>query len=121
LLVTITVSLAFEPFIAIHVFVGLAVIGLVVAHLLQRRRTSANLARRLLRPRSLGRRGGRLAPADAALVAVSGAMLTSGFWDLFAAHPTKIRWHAVTGVLLAIMVAAHTLRRLSRLRASNVR
>ena len=39
-------SLAFEPVIVIRVFVGLAFVGLVLDHLLQRRRTSANLARR---------------------------------------------------------------------------
>jgi hypothetical protein len=121
LLATISVSLAFEPVIAVHVVVGLAFVGLVLAHVFQRRKTSANLARRLVRPRSLGSRAGRLALADAALMAVSAMMLASGFWDLFAGQPTKIRWHAITGVLLAVMTAVHTLRRRSRLRASNVR
>jgi hypothetical protein len=54
-------------------------------------------------------------------MAVTLVMLASGFWDLFVGHPTKIRWHAITGVLLAVTVVVHTLRRRSRLRASNVR
>lgn len=44
-------------------------------------------------------------------------MLVSGFWDWFAGHPTKIRWHAITGVVLPV----HTARRRSRLRRSRVR
>jgi len=48
-------------------------------------------------------------------------MLVSGFWDWSAGHPTKIRWHAITGVMLAILLLAHTVRRRSRLRRSAVR
>jgi hypothetical protein len=54
LLVTITVSVAFEPVVAVHVIVGLAFVALVLAHLLQRRKTSANLARRFVRPGASG-------------------------------------------------------------------
>ncbi len=40
--------------------------------------------------------------------------LVSGFW-------AKIRWHAITGVVLAILPLVHTVRRRSRLRRSKVR
>jgi len=52
---------------------------------------------------------------------IAAGMLVSGFWDWFAGHPTRIRWHAITGVALAILLAAHTIRRRSRLRRSAVR
>jgi len=48
-------------------------------------------------------------------------MLVSGFWDWSAGHPTRIRWHAVTGIVLAILLLIHTVRRRSRLRGSSVR
>lgn len=64
---------------------------------------------------------GRLALADLLLAVITAGMLASGFWDWFAEHPTKIRWHAITGVVLAILLAVHTIRRRSRLRRSAVR
>jgi hypothetical protein len=47
-------------------------------------------------------------------------MLLSGFIDLGIGHPTRIRWHAISGVALAIWLVAHTLRRRARLRNSHV-
>lgn len=103
---TVAVSLVFEPLIlAIHIAVGLAFAVLAGMHLVQRRRVSAGLLARLAR----------------LLVLVTVGMLVSGFWDWFAAHPTKIRWHAITGVVLAILLLAHTVRRRRRLRRSAVR
>ena len=101
--------------------VGLVFVVLVGLHLAQRRRVSARLLSRLARVRALARPAGRLAMADALLAAVSTGMLISGFWDWFAGHPTKIRWHAITGVVLAILLLIHTVRRWSRLRRSKVR
>jgi hypothetical protein len=122
LIATVVVSLIFEPLVlTIHIVVGLVFAVLVGAHLLQRRRVSVNLAARLVRVMGLGRRAGRLALADALLAAVTLAMLASGFWDWFTGHPTRIRWHALTGVALAVLLAVHTIRRRSRLRRSQVR
>ena len=122
LIATVVVSLVFEPLVlTIHIAVGLVFTGLVGAHLAQRRRVSARLLSRLARVRALTRPAGRLALADALLAAVSTGMLISGFWDWFAGHPTKIRWHAITGVVLAILLLVHTVRRWSRLRRSKVR
>jgi hypothetical protein len=105
----------FEPLVlAIHIAVGLAFAVLASMHLTQRRRVSGRLVARLARVRILARPAGRLA-----LVTVG--MLISGFWDWFAGHPTKIRWHAITGVVLAILLVAHTVRRRRRLRRSTVR
>ena len=46
--------------------------------------------------------------------------LISGFWDWFAGHSTKVRWHAITGVVLAILLLIHMVRRWSRLRRSKI-
>lgn len=116
------VSLMFEPLVlAIHIAVGLAFVVLASMHLAQRRRVSARLLTRLARVRMLAGPAGRLALADLLLAAVTAGMLVSGFWDWLAGHPTKIRWHAITGVVLAILLLAHTVRRRTRLRRSTVR
>ena len=116
-----TGSLVFEPVVTVHVVVGLIFVALVVVHLAQRRRVSTRLAARLLRMRTLLGRGGRLAGADALLAAVTLAMVVSGFWDWSLGHPTRIRWHAIAGFVLAAMAVVHTLRRWARLRSSRIR
>jgi hypothetical protein len=40
---------------------------------------------------------------------------------LVAGHPTRTRWHVITGVVLAVLLLIHTVRRWSRLRRSKVR
>ncbi len=123
LIATVIVSLVFEPLVlAIHIAVGSAFAVLTGLHLVQRRRVSGRLLARLSRPgRSLAGRAGRLALADALLAAITAGMLASGFWDWAAGHPTRIRWHALTGVALAILLVVHTARRRSRMRRSKVR
>src|SRR5436305_1963297 len=64
-------------------------------------------------------RTSRLAIADLLLLAVTTVMLTAGLWDVLAGHPTQIRWHAISGVLLAGMLVAHALRRRRRLLGSS--
>jgi protein-S-isoprenylcysteine O-methyltransferase Ste14 len=120
LLATAIVSLVFEPVLTIHVLLGLAFVALVVVHLGQRRRVSRTLLARFARPRQLPNKGGRLALADAFLALLTLAMLASGLWD-WLAEPTRIRWHAITGVLLAGLVGVHTLRRWRRFGRSRVR
>ncbi len=122
LIATVTVSLVFEPLVLmIHITVGLVFVVLVGMHLAQRRRVSASLLSRLARVRALARPAGRLALADALLAVITAGMLISGFWDWFAGHPTRVRWHAITGVVLAILLLIHTVRRWSRLRRSRIR
>lgn len=121
LIVTAVVSLIFEPALTLHIAIGLVFVGLVVAHLVQRKRVTSALATRLFRGRGLLRPAGRLALSDALLVALTVAMLGSGLWDWLSGHPTRIRWHAITGVLLAGYLIVHTVRRRRRLTSSNVR
>jgi len=122
LIVTVCLSLAFEPVVlTLHIVIGLAFVVLAGIHLGQRRRTSIALARRLPRPRLLNRPAGRLALADTALLMATATMFASGTWDWLTGHPTRIRWHAITGFALAVLVLLHTLRRRSRLRSSGIR
>jgi hypothetical protein len=118
---TALVSLLLEPVLILHVVIGLVFVLLVACHLIQRRRISKRLAVRLLRVRSLLLPGGRLALADGFLFIITTAMLVSGFWDLWAPHRTKIRWHAITGIVLTVYLVVHTWRRRRKLRVSQIR
>ena len=121
LMATAVASLAAEPVLALHVILGLAFVALVAVHLLQRRSTSVKLLRRLGRVRRLHRRPARVALADIALLLLTVGMLVSGLWDWVEGHPTRIRWHAVTGVALAVYLVVHTVRRRARMRRSQIR
>ena len=118
---TAVASLVFEPILSLHIALGLGFIALVMAHLSQRRRVSVALIRRLHRVRHVLHASGRLALSDAALAALTVAMFASGIWDWATGRPTKIRWHAITGVILAGYLLVHTVRRWRRLRSSTVR
>lgn len=120
LVFALVLSLALEPVLTLHIVFGLVFVVLVAAHLGQRRRTSKSLLARLRRPLGWPSPGGRLALADAALTAVTAVMLASGFWDWLVGR-TTIRWHAISGVLLAVVTTVHTIRRRRRLRSSAVR
>ena len=115
------VSLVLEPILVLHVIFGVLFVFLVACHLAQRRRISKRLAVRLLKARGLLLPGSRLALADGFLFIVTSAMLISGFWDLWAPHHTKIRWHAITGVVMTGFLIVHSVRRRARLRISNIR
>jgi hypothetical protein len=122
LIATTAVSMVFEPMVlTIHIAVGLAFAALVAVHIYQRRRVSVSLTRQLFRPRSVAQPSGRLAVADALLAALTLGMLVSGFWDWAIGHPTRIRWHALTGVVLLVYLCVHTVNRRHRLRYSQVR
>lgn len=120
LIATSAVSLVLEPTLTLHAAFGFAFIALVVAHLAQRRRTVALLLGRLATPLSISA-GERLALSDAFLTALAVGMLTSGLWDWLTGHPTRVRWHAITGVVLTGYLLVHTLRRARRLGDSGIR
>lgn len=121
LIASTVTSLVLEPVLSFHIAFGLVFVVLVGCHLTQRRRISKRLAVRLVKFQKLLAPAGRRALADGFLFVISSAMLFSGLWDLWAPHPTKIRWHAITGVVLTIFLAAHTVRRWRRLRFSQIR
>ena len=118
LVLSVVVSLVVEFVVSIHIIMDVAFLLFVVGHLIQRRRISSTLARRLTRVTSLHRRDGRPALSDALLLALTVAMLASGFVDVALGHPTRIRWHAIFGIVLAIYLVIHTIRRHSRLTSS---
>ena len=120
-MLTAVVSLLFEFVLTVHIVLGLTFCALVVAHLAQRRATSNRLLRRLVRVTSLLEPQGRLALADLFLSAITLAMLVSGLWDWSIGHPTRVRYHAITGVVLAVVLLVHTWSRRRRIRRSRVR
>jgi hypothetical protein len=121
LIASTVTSLVLETTLSLHVAFGLVFVVLVGCHLAQRRRVSTRMVVRLLKVQKLLAPAGRLALADGFLFIISWAMLVSGFWDLWAPHHTKLRWHAITGVVLTIYLVAHTIRRWKRMRFSEIR
>ena len=121
LITSVCASLVLEPVMALHVLFGVIFAVLVGGHLAQRRRVSRRLATRLMRWREGLMPARRLAFADGLLLLVTTVMLVSGFWDVWGPHRTKIRWHALSGVILAVFLLVHTVRRWRRLRVSHVR
>jgi hypothetical protein len=107
--------------LTLHVIVGLAFVAFVVAHLVQRRRTSHRLLRQLVSVRLLLRQRGRLAVVDLVLALLTLGMFASGLWDWSLGHPTRIRYHALLGIGLAIVLMTHSFTRWKRMRTSRVR
>jgi hypothetical protein len=93
----------------------------LVIHLAQRRRVSSRLLARLGAHPAPTSAAARLAAADLVLLAVTAVVLASGLWDWRAGHPTRFRWHAISGVALAVCLLLHTLRRRRRLLSSRIR
>ena len=121
LIATAAVSLTLEFVLMVHIIVGLIFVALVIVHLVQRRRTSSRLLRRLARVRLMVQPQGRLAVADLLLALLTLGMLGSGLLDWSLGHPTQIRYHALLGVGLAILLVTHSVNRWKRLRTSRVR
>ena len=121
LIATAVLSLALEPVLTLHIALGLMFVGILAIHLGQRRRVSLRLLARLRAQPAPTTASARLAAADLVLLAVAAVMLASGLWDWLAGHPTRIRWHAISGVVLAGWLVLHTLRRRRRLLSSRIR
>ena len=114
--------------IAYHVGVGLVFVGLVVVHLLQRRRTISRLASQLIRVHPRGERRIRLAVSDLVLLVITLNVLVSGIVDWNRGEPTQLpfpkpiqRWHLVSGLALLIFLAVHAWRRRKRFWRSTIR
>jgi hypothetical protein len=108
LITTAITSLTFEFVLTLHILLGLVFVALVVVHLGHERRTSSRLIKRLTKVRLLNQPQGRLAIADLSLALFSGGMFASGLWDWALGHPTRIRYHALLGVGLAIFLLVHS-------------
>ena len=108
---TAAISIAFQRQLTIHEFVGFAFVPFVVAHLLQRWEQFKGLLRQLLKVKKILATIYRKALNDLALVILTLGMLVSGIWDWRLGHPTRVRWHAIFGVLLLIDLLVHAFRR----------
>jgi hypothetical protein len=113
---------------AIHADVGLAFAGLVVVHLLQRRRRIARMLAQLVRFRPRVERELRLLASDAILTFVTINVVVSGILDwgrgaplLLPLPPPFDRWHLTSSVVLVVYLAVHVSRRWKRLRRSTIR
>ena len=73
-----------------HTVVGLVFVGLVVVHLVQRRRTVARMATQLVRTRTFIERRIRLAVSDLVLVFITLNVLVSGILDWSRGAPLQI-------------------------------
>jgi uncharacterized membrane protein len=101
------VSVIFEPFsIAIHSVIGLIFVGTVGPHLWHRRSWSRGTLSRLRQRRRLSARlRWSLSQAFLLLVLVV-VMTTSGLYDWLDVR-SRIRWHAISSIILIAVVARH--------------
>jgi hypothetical protein len=114
--------------IAIHTDAGLVFVGLVVAHLAQRRRTLARMATQIVRARTFVERRIRLTVSDLLLLFITLNVLVSGVLDWSRGVPIQLplprpfdRWHLDSGLVLVVYLAVHVWRRRKRLRRSTIR
>ncbi len=100
------ISVLFEPTsIAIHSVIGLIFVGAVGPHLWNRRTWIRGAARRLWQRRLT--RTLRWSLAQSVLLsALVMVMTVSGLWDWLDV-PTKIRWHAISSVILIGVALRH--------------
>jgi hypothetical protein len=112
---------------AIHADIGLVFVGLVVVHLLQRRRTVARMMSGLARGRSFAERRIRLAGSDLILAFITLNVLVSGVLDWGRGEPIQLplpppfdRWHLLSGVALVIYLVVHVWHRRKRLSRSTI-
>jgi hypothetical protein len=101
------VSVIFEPVsIAIHSVIGLAFVGAVGPHLWHRRSWIRGTLRRLRARRRLSSRL-RWSVWQSILLATLVIVVTvSGLWDWLGV-PTRIRFHALSSLVLIVVVARH--------------
>ena len=114
--------------IAYHTVVGLVFVGLVVVHLVQRRRTIARLAAQLVQARAFVQRRIRLTVSDLLLLFIMLNVLLSGILDWSRGEPMQLplpapfyRWHLDSGIALVIYLTVHVWHRRKRLRRSTIR
>ncbi len=113
-----------------HSIIGVVVLGFILVHLIQRRRTVGRLASRLAGLRGSTETRRRLAVSDTILWLLTLDVMVSGFVDFVDGHtiflpipgPDQFRkWHEMAALVLVVYVIVHVLRRRSRLRTSRIR
>jgi hypothetical protein len=108
LIAAAVVSVVLEPVsIALHSVLGLVFAGFVGPHLWNRRAWIRGTLRRLWRRRSLpGALRWSLSQASVLLV-LTMVVTASGLWDWLDGR-TKIRWHAISSIILLAVLIRHT-------------
>jgi hypothetical protein len=114
--------------VAYHTDVGLVFVGLVLAHLSQRRRTLARMATQIVRARTFVEQRIRLTVSDLLLLVITVNVLVSGLVDWGRGAPTQVplpapfyRWHLDSGIALVVYLVVHVWRRRKRLWRSTIR
>lgn len=135
LLITITAALVplllfrVSPRVTLHIVIACLFLGLVIAHLAQRRHMLSKLIAQLGRAGSR-MKGRRLAVSDAIFALLAASVLASGIYDLAAGQNTRIPlpgihlfigWHSLSSVIFLGYLIAHVIRRRRRLRHSRIR
>jgi hypothetical protein len=117
----------------LHILVGLVFVGVVVVHVLQRRRTTRKLLAGLAHVKVWLRPRGRLAFSDLVLAFLTLNVLVSGLVDWLEGYKTELplsalglpenlmSWHALSALALTAYLGFHVVRRRKRLRSSSIR
>ena len=112
-----------------HAIIGFVVLGLVLVHLWQRRRTVRRLLSRLGGGHAVAEQSTRQALSDVVLWLLTLNAMVSGLADFMAGHQVYLRipgpnilqrWHAMGVIVLTIFLIAHVLRRRKRLWRSRI-
>jgi hypothetical protein len=113
-----------------HSILGGLVLGLVIVHLVQRRKTVGRLAKRLFRVTTRIPLQTRIAVSDLILLLLTLNAMASGLVDYLSRNTTLLpiggpsrflKWHADAVIVLVIYVTVHVIGRRGRLRASHIR
>jgi ABC-type multidrug transport system fused ATPase/permease subunit len=116
LIATAVISLIFQQDYRLHILFGLIFIPFVIFHLWQRKDLISVLLKQLRKLEKITSQLSKKAFTDLLLAFLVLGMLVSGIWDWKLGHPTKIRWHAIFGVLLAAHLLVHSIRRWGRIK-----
>jgi len=107
LIAGVIVSVIFEPFsIAVHSIIGLIFVGTVGPHLWHRRSWIRGTLSRLWQRRRLSVKLSWSLSQSFLLLALVITVTASGLYDWIDTH-SRIRWHAISSVILIVVVARH--------------
>ena len=117
-----------NAYLTLHIILGLIFVGLIGAHLYQRKNTVGFLTKQLVSRGGKSRQKSGLARSDAILLFFFLLMFVTGILDWINGSPVRLPFpppfnllHKFAGLVLLIYVIVHFLRRRSRLRRSTIK